>query len=67
MADFKKEQRVKRVDGTGCLGTVVEVLDEVQNGSQSAEKKNEKGVIITVEWDNGTYSHFTPEALADAA
>ena len=59
MADFKKKQRVKRADGSGCLGTVVEIQDESDKGSEH----NEKGVLISVQWDNGTYSYFTPEGI----
>jgi hypothetical protein len=59
-ATFKPNDRVKRVFGGGCVGTVQEVRAEV---SVSSEPKREVGYIIVVLWDNGTLSSFSPDGL----
>lgn len=57
---IKVSDRVKRSNGESCVGTVKEIRFE----STAAKSENkEKNPIIGVQWDNGTYSFFTPEAL----
>jgi hypothetical protein len=63
MADQKKiklDDRVKRVSIPGCLGTVKEIKTEVTTNNQEAREKN---LMINVQWDNGTFSYLSPEAL----
>jgi hypothetical protein len=52
--------RVKRTDSPGCYGTVKDIRHEVT--ATSGESKD-KGLLITVLWDNGTFSYFGPEGL----
>ena len=57
---IKLNDRVKRINVVGCLGTVKEVKQEVTTNSQEAREKN---LMINVQWDNGTLSYLSPEAL----
>jgi hypothetical protein len=57
---IKLDDRVKRVRGEGCYGTVREVRAEV---SLSSESTREVGYIVVVSWDNGTVSSFSPDGL----
>jgi hypothetical protein len=58
---FTAGDRVKKIDATGCQGTVKEIKEEtVTNTSDESKPKN---LLIQVLWDNGTLSYFTPEAL----
>lgn len=57
---FKVNDRVKRIKGVGCHGIVKELKTEVT--AARADSKD-KPVMITVQWDNGTFSYFTPESL----
>jgi len=57
---FSVDNRVRRTNGEGSLGSVKEVRQEV---IASSGDTREKGVMVTVAWDNGTISSFTPEAL----
>jgi len=52
--------RVKRAKIPGCHGIVKELRTEVTASSAEAR---EKSLIISVQWDNGTLSYMTPEAL----
>jgi hypothetical protein len=58
--NFKASDRVKRVYGEGCLGTVQELRAEV---TLSSEPDKEVGYIVVVLWDNGTLSSFSPDGL----
>ena len=64
MADkkFKEKDRVKRTNQTGCNGYVIEIRMELENSGISAEMR-EKGAMIGVLWDNGTFSYFSSEGL----
>lgn len=55
-----KGDRVRRSTGEGCLGTVLDVRTEVV---VSTLEMKEKGLIVAVQWDNGTMSYFGPEGL----
>jgi hypothetical protein len=57
---FKEKDRVRRSWGEGCLGTVQQVREEVTSTSGDVR---EKGLLISVLWDNGTLSYFSPEGL----
>lgn len=65
---FKPNDRVKRSNGTsGCCGTVKDVRAELTAGRvEPTHKEREKHLMITVAWDNGTISSFSPEALEAA-
>lgn len=56
----KINDRVKRTQTGGCLGTVKDVRTEVTASSQEAK---DKGLMISVRWDNGTTSYLSPEGL----
>jgi len=60
---IKVEDRVKRQDRAGCLGTVVALREEVVGSSGQASHKE---VLVKVQWDNGTVSYFSPESLVAA-
>jgi len=51
--------KVVRADGTGVRGVVVSIREEIGTKAVSSES----GIIIGVQWDNGTLSFFTPDAL----
>lgn len=57
---IKANDRVKRTALAGCLGTVKEIKTEVTTSSQEAREKN---IMVNVQWDNGTLSYLSPEAL----
>jgi hypothetical protein len=59
-APFGKGDRVKRKNQNGCYGTVVEVRTEV---TKTNAQLDERSLLVSVQWDNGTYSYFTPAAL----
>jgi len=58
--EFKQGDRVVRKDGEGCRGEVITVRTEVTSSTGS---NDERGLLINVQWDNGTYSYFTPGSL----
>jgi len=60
---FSVNDRVRRANGEGSQGAVKEVRQEVVSSSGDTR---EKGIMVTVAWDNGTISSFTPEALEAA-
>jgi hypothetical protein len=60
---FAVEDRVKRIDNSGPIGTVKELRVEVTASSQEAK---EKGKMYVVLWDNGTLSCFGAEGLEAA-
>lgn len=57
---IKENDRVKRAAAAGCLGTVKEIKKEIAGSSTDP---TEKGLMVSVEWDNGTISYMAPEAL----
>ena len=57
---FKVQDRVRRVNIPGTLGIVKELKTEVTASTQEAK---EKSLMVTVLWDNGTYSYLGPDAL----
>ena len=57
---LKAQDRVKRINIPGCLGTVKEIKNEVTAKSQDSREKN---LMVSVQWDNGTVSYMTPDAL----
>ncbi len=58
--ELEKNDRVRRKGAQGCLGTVRDIRAEVTNTSNTID---EKGLLVSVLWDNGTFSYFTPAAL----
>lgn len=50
---------VMRIDGTGVKGVVVSLTEDTTGKGDSSER----GVIVGVQWDNGTMSYLTPDAL----
>ena len=59
---LKEKDRVKRTTGVGSLGTVKEVRFELENSGLSEEAR-QKGAMVGVHWDSGTFSYFAPDAL----
>lgn len=59
---LKVNDRVKRANAPGCLGTVKDIRQEITQTGASQENK-EKALMINVLWDNGTLSCFAPESL----
>jgi len=57
---IKLADRVKKINNTGCLGTVKEIRQEVTNSNQEVREKN---VMVYVLWDNGTLSSVTTDAV----
>ena len=57
---IKENDRVKRIQGASTQGLVT--LIRTDSGGGAAER-GERGVMIGVQWDNGTFSYFTPDAL----
>ncbi len=52
--------RVKSKDAERCLGVVKEVHEEVIGTTGDIK---DKALMVKVQWDNGTFSYFAPEAL----
>lgn len=63
-ASFKIGDRVVRAETQGPAGTIFKVRSDTGHTSNRDRGKNDKGLTITVLWDNGTLSHFIPEGLA---
>ena len=63
---FKPGDRVLRPGVDGPMGTVQNVRVETMRTSVKAEGAEPPGVAVTVLWDNGTLSHFVPDALRKA-
>ena len=57
---LKLNDRVKRVNAAGCLGTVKEIKSDVTASTAEAREKN---ITINVQWDNGTLSYLSPQSL----
>jgi hypothetical protein len=60
---FKVNDRVKRASGGGCIGVVKELRAET---TSIGDSKKEKPLLVSVLWDNGTISYFSPEGLQQA-
>ena len=58
-SSISMDSRVVKSDGTGVRGIVVSVSEDHNNKGESSER----GVIIGVQWDNGTLSYVTPDSL----
>jgi len=56
---FKVNDKVKRAGLPGVYGIVKDVRKETTAKGESKEKN----IMICVQWDNGTQSYFSPEAL----
>jgi hypothetical protein len=61
---IKPSDRVRRISGDGCHGTVKEIREEV---TLSSDTNREVGYIVVVLWDNGTLSAFSPEGVEKVA
>lgn len=60
LAALEASARVKRLSGTGCLGTVKEVRSEV---TATTGEMTDKGLMVVIDWDNGTTSYCTPGSI----
>lgn len=61
---LKVKDRVVRKTGSACVGTVVDIRTEITNSSVDPK---DRGLLVQVQWDNGTLSYFTPEGLESVA
>ncbi|MCO6431546.1 MAG: hypothetical protein J5J00_11855 [Deltaproteobacteria bacterium] len=57
---IKVDDRVKRVGLPNCLGVVKELKTEV---TATTPEARERGLMVTVLWDNGTFSYHGPDTL----
>lgn len=57
---LEPKARVQRKSGSRSLGTVKEIRTEV---TASTGEMGDKGLMVVVDWDNGTQSYFTPNSL----
>jgi hypothetical protein len=57
---YKESDRVRRLGGSSCPGTVKALRTEL---SATTPEARERGLLVSVLWDNGTMSYFSPEAL----
>ena len=57
--EFKVDDRVQRASGKGSQGVIKDVREEVTSKGDSSER----GLLVVVQWDNGTCSYSTPGAL----
>ena len=63
---FKEKDRVRRLPHSASLGTVKEVRFVLENSGLS-EDARQKGAMIGIQWDSGTYSYLAPDAIEIAA
>ena len=56
---MKVGDRVTQVDKEGLRGTVKDIRAEV---TAKVDQKD-KSLLVSVLWDNGTFSYFAPEKL----
>ena len=59
---FKAKDRVVRVAQTSPQGVVREIRLELENSGLNLDAR-ERGAMIGVSWDNGTFSYAAPESL----
>lgn len=57
---FKINDRVKRTDQPSIKGLVTALREDV---TVSKADLKEAGTIVGVQWDSGTFSYFSPDAL----
>ncbi len=57
---FKENDRVRRISVPGCQGVVKSVRQET---TASTVEQKSNALLVTVLWDNGTQSYFSPEGL----
>lgn len=57
---LKENDRVRRTNFPGCVGTVKGIREET---SASTVEQKEEALLVTVFWDNGTISYFSPASL----
>ena len=60
---FKIGDKVVVNGKKGPIGVVKEIRIETMRTSAKEKDKEGLGMSVTVIWDNGTISHFVPEAL----
>lgn len=60
---FKVGDKVVRPDVEGPAGTVKSIRVETVRDSLRQGEEETPGITVTVLWDNGTLSHFIPDAL----
>lgn len=58
---IKVNDRVKRLNQPGCHGTVKDVREEIT--AKVTDKDRDSSLLINVNWDNGTLSYLTIDAL----
>ena len=58
--ELKVNDRVKRTGIDRCCGVIKEIREEIVGTSGDTK---DKAILIKVQWDNGTMSYFSPEAL----
>jgi hypothetical protein len=59
-AGMKPKDKVQRKSLPGCYGIVKDVRKEV---TATSIDTGTQALIVSVQWDNGTFSYFTPDAL----
>lgn len=57
---LKVNDKVKRITGMKNVGVIKDIRSEVTATSQEAK---DKGLLVQVQWDNGTLSYLGPEGL----
>jgi hypothetical protein len=60
---LRENDRVKRKDRPGAIGTVKSIRQET---TASTVEQKDIALLVTVLWDNGTLSSFSPEGLDSA-
>ena len=60
---LKVGDRVIKKDESGVRGVIKNMRPEVGNTKGSKEEKN---MIVNVQWDNGTLSYCSPDALLNS-
>ena len=61
---FEVGDRVVRTGTKGPYGLVQKVRVDTTRNTIKEDGGEPPGITVTVLWDNGTLSHFTPEMLA---
>ncbi len=59
---LKVNDRVKRINASGCYGTIKDIRQEVSQSTISSENKD-RALMVSVLWDNGTLSTFGIDSL----
>lgn len=57
---LKENDRVRRLNVPGCQGIVKQIRQET---TASTVEQKEDALLVTVLWDNGTISYFSPQSL----